>query len=109
MKSFRECSCIQKGIMLWSKKNQPLSVFYQRCKDDVVYFDATGSIISKDNASATPYYVYEVIVRSPFKRSSLLPTATYVTRDHTTASVTYFLQAFQTELTRMEAGQTKGQ
>uniref|UniRef100_A0A669CZJ1 PHD-type domain-containing protein n=4 Tax=Oreochromis TaxID=8139 RepID=A0A669CZJ1_ORENI len=88
-----------KGIMLWSKKT--LSVFYQRCKDDIVYFDATGSIISKDNASATPYYVYEVIVRNPFKGSSPLPTATFVTCDHTTASVTYFLQAFQTELTRM--------
>ncbi|XP_026012681.1 uncharacterized protein LOC113015007 isoform X3 [Astatotilapia calliptera] len=88
-----------KGIMLWSTKT--LSVFYQRCKEDIVYFDATGSIISKDNASANPYYVYEVIVRNPFKGSSPLPTATFVTCDHTTASVTYFLQAFQTELTRM--------
>uniref|UniRef100_A0A1A8B0C6 Ubiquitin-like protease family profile domain-containing protein n=1 Tax=Nothobranchius furzeri TaxID=105023 RepID=A0A1A8B0C6_NOTFU len=88
-----------KGIMLWSQKT--LIVFYQWCKDDIVYFDATGSIISKDNASATPYYVYEIIVRNPFKGSSPLPTATFVTCDHTTASVTYFVQAFQTELTRM--------
>ncbi|CAI5682336.1 unnamed protein product [Oreochromis niloticus] len=56
---------------------------------------------SKDDASATPYYVYEVIVRNPFKASSPLPTATSVTCDHTTASVTYFLPAFQTELTQM--------
>lgn len=31
-----------KGIMLWSKET--LSVFYQRCKDHIVYLDATGSI-----------------------------------------------------------------
>lgn len=32
-----------KGVMLWSKKTW--SVFHQRCKEDIVYFDATGSII----------------------------------------------------------------
>ncbi len=77
-----------KGIMLWSRKT--LSVFYKRSKEDIVYLDATGSVIQK-RAQNPPYYVYELVV----------PVASYVTCDHTTASVTYFLQSFQTDLLRM--------
>ncbi|ROI16105.1 hypothetical protein DPX16_7158 [Anabarilius grahami] len=69
-------------------------------REDIVYLDATGSIIPQERASP-PYYVYELIVRNPSKGASPLPVATYVTCDHTTSSVTYFLQAFQTDLVRM--------
>ncbi len=88
-----------KGVMLWS--NKTLSVFYKRCKNDIVYLDATGSVIKKSTAESPPYYVYELVVRNPSKGASPLPVATYVTCDHTTASVTYFLQAFQTDVIRM--------
>ncbi|XP_073705879.1 uncharacterized protein [Garra rufa] len=88
-----------KGVMLWS--NKTLSVFYKRCKNDIVYLDATGSVIKKNSAESPPYYVYELVVRNPSRGASPLPVATYVTCDHTTASVTYFLQAFQTDVIRM--------
>ncbi|XP_073710050.1 uncharacterized protein [Misgurnus anguillicaudatus] len=88
-----------KGIMLWSRKT--LSVLFKRCKEDIVYNDATGSIIQNPRAGNPPYYVYELIVRNPSKGASPLPVATYVTCDHTTAFVTYFLQSFQTHLVRM--------
>lgn len=88
-----------KGIMLWSKKT--LSVFYKRCKEDIVYLDATGSIIQKGSSTSPPYYVYELVVRNPSKGASPLPVATYLTCDHTTASVTYFLQAFQTDMMKL--------
>ena len=88
-----------KGIMLWSKKT--LSIFYQRCKEDIVYLDATGSIVQKESGKSPPYYVYELVVRNPSKGASPLPVATYPTCDHTTASVTYFLQAFQTDLRKL--------
>lgn len=41
--------------------------------------------------------LYELVVRNPIKGSSPVPVATYVTCDHTTASVLYFLSAFQTD------------
>ncbi len=85
-------------IMLWSRKT--LSVFYKRSKEDIVYLDATGSVIQK-SAQNLPYYVYELVVRNPSRGASPLPVASYVTCDHTTASVTYFLQPFQTDLLRM--------
>ena len=88
-----------KGVMLWSKKT--MSVFHKRCKTDIVYLDATGSIVQKDSASSPPVYVYELVVRNPEKGASPLPVATYVTCDHTTSSVLYFLQAFMTDHSKM--------
>ncbi|RXN38611.1 hypothetical protein ROHU_013910 [Labeo rohita] len=44
--------------MLWSRKT--LSVFYNRSKEDIVYLDATGSVIQK-SAQSPPYYVYELV------------------------------------------------
>lgn len=77
------------------KKN--LVSLYQQCKEDIVYFDA---IVRKESAGMPPYYVYELVVRNPSKGAPPLPVATYVMCDHITASVTYFLQAFQTDLVR---------
>lgn len=84
-----------KGVMLWSKKS--IDIFHQRCKEDIVYLDATGSIVKKRKHSTGPFYVYELMVRNSNKGSSPFPAATYVTCDHTTSSVLYFLSAFQTD------------
>lgn len=45
------------------------------------------------------YFVYKLVMRNPSKPPLLI--ATYLTCDCSTASVTYFLQAFQTDLTKM--------
>ncbi|XP_028991434.2 uncharacterized protein LOC114846544 isoform X3 [Betta splendens] len=94
-----------KGVMLWSKKM--LSLFYQRCRDDIVYLDATGSIIQKEKGRSAPFYVYELVVRHPSKGSSPVPVATYVTNDHTTASVSFFLASFVTDLIRQHGQKIK--
>lgn len=47
-----------------------------------------------------PFYVHELIVRNPQKTCSPLPVAKYLTSDHITASVTYFLEALMTDVTR---------
>lgn len=73
--------------MLWSKRI--IDILYQWTKVDVVYLDATGSILKKSKHSTGPFYVDELVVRNPV--------ATYVTCDHTTASILYFLCAFQTD------------
>lgn len=68
--------------MLWS--NKTIHLFHQRSKEDIVYLDATGSIVKK-----APFYIYELVVRNPLKGCSPVPVATYVTCEHTTASVSY--------------------
>ncbi|XP_042345228.1 uncharacterized protein LOC121945214 isoform X2 [Plectropomus leopardus] len=84
--------------MLWSRKS--ITIFHNRSREDIVYLDATGSILKRSKNSEGPFYVYELVVRNPKKGSSPFPVATFVTCDHTTASVLYFLSAFQTDHTK---------
>lgn len=88
-----------KGVMLWCEKT--INIFYERCKEDIVYLDATGSIVQKGKGQSAPFYVYELVIRNPWKGSSPVPVATYLTSEHTTASVSYFLGSFVTDLIRM--------
>lgn len=66
-------------------------------EDNIVYLDATGSIIQKAEGQTPPVYVHEMVVRHPYKGSSPVPVATYVTSDHTTPSLSYFLGVFVTD------------
>ncbi|XP_034551979.1 uncharacterized protein LOC117821656 [Notolabrus celidotus] len=86
-----------KGVLLWSQRS--FEIYQERCREDIVYLDATGSIKKKEKGSP-PFYVNELVVRHPHKGSSPLPVATYLTCDDTTASVTYFLEAFLTDVAR---------
>lgn len=94
-----------KGVMLWSDRT--LNLFHERCKNDIVYLDATGSIVHRAKGQTAPFYVYEMVVRNPSKGSSPVPVATYITCDHTTSSVSYFLGAFVTDLTRIHGRRVK--
>lgn len=87
-----------KGVMLWSKHS--ISIFHKRSKEDIVYLDATGSILKKTNHKEGPFYIYELVVRNPKKGSSPFPVATFVTCDHTTPSILYFLSSFQSDHAR---------
>lgn len=84
-----------KGVLLWSKRS--IHIYQERCQEDIIYLDATGSIMRRETGSP-PFYVYELVVRNPHKTSSPFPVATYLTCDHTTASVLYFLEAFLTDV-----------
>lgn len=86
-----------KGVLLWSL--QSIAIYHDRCREDIVYLDATGSIKTKEKGSP-PFYVYQLVVRNTKKNCSPFPVATYLTCDHTTASVTYFLEAFLTDEAR---------
>lgn len=55
-----------------------ISIFHQRCKKDIVYLDATGSILRKSKNSEGPFYVYELVVRNPKKDSSPFTVATFL-------------------------------
>lgn len=95
-----------RGVMLWSQDS--IRLFHQRCKTDVVYIDATGSIIQKGKGRSAPFYVYELVVRHPKKGASPVPVAIYVTCDHTTSTVMYFLQSFQTDYYRLFGKTSQG-
>jgi hypothetical protein len=87
-----------KAVMLWSAKT--INVYFDQCKNDIVYIDATGSVVHRSMGDPKPYYIYEIVVRHPHKGSSPLPVATFVTTDQTTASVSHFIAAFLTDAVR---------
>ena len=92
-----------KAVMLWSAKT--IKLFFDRCKDDILYIDATGSVLLRSKGDSKPFYIYEMVVRHPLKGSSPLHVATFATTDHTTASVSHFVAAFLTDAVRLH-GQT---
>lgn len=63
---------LPKDVMLWSQASMP--IFHQRSKEDIVYLDATVSIVNTSKKkSKGPFYVYELVVRHPKKGSSPFP------------------------------------
>ena len=87
-----------KAVMLWSAKT--INVYYDQCKHDIVYIDATGSVVHRSMGDPKPYYIYEIVVRHPHKGSSPLPVATFATTDQTRASVSHFIAALLTDAVR---------
>lgn len=107
-----EVKCVIQKIVLHPKSvilycSKTLNVLFERCKEDIVYLDATGSIVQKGKGQTSAFYRYELVVRHPNKGSSPLPVATYVTSDHTTASVSYFLGSVVTDFMRKHGPKAK--
>lgn len=86
-----------KSIILYSVKT--LNVLFERCKEDIVYLDATGSIVRRDQGQNSPFYIYELIVRHPKKGPPLFlwPRMSQVT---TQQYPSFFLGSVVTEFIR---------
>ena len=81
-------------VMLWTEATT--KVFHELGKHDIVYLDATGSIMQKTGElTDKQYYLYELVVRHPVRSKLCLPVASMMTCDHTAASITNFLYTFQ--------------
>nr|XP_018672275.1 uncharacterized protein LOC108950684 [Ciona intestinalis] len=63
------------AITLWS--DETLKIFHQRSQVDIVYIDATGSVITSSKGQR-PYYIYEIVVRHPVKGKAPIAIASYV-------------------------------
>ena len=71
-------------------------LYAELCKKDVIYLDATGSIIIR-SSNKKDFQLYTLLVRNPYKGSSSLPVATYLTNQHDASSIARFLQLFLLE------------
>ncbi|MGH0124154.1 UNVERIFIED_CONTAM: hypothetical protein FKN15_030986 [Acipenser sinensis] len=81
------------SAMLWSASG--LQIYHQRCKQDIVYLGATGSIITtKKKREHSRFYIYELVVWHPNKNKSPIAVASYVTTDHSMPSIQFFLGSF---------------
>lgn len=51
-----------------SRSSRTIDTYQERCQEDIVYLNATGSVIMKEKGSP-PLYVYELVVRNPQKKT----------------------------------------
>ena len=77
-----------------------LRLYTELCKKDIIYLDATGSII-KRSSNKKDFQLYTLLVRNPYKGSSSLPVATYLTNQHDASSIARFLQLFLLECKKL--------
>lgn len=87
------------GIMLWSEDS--LRIYRERSKTDVVYIDATGSVLASDRPSKRPFYIYEVVVRHPLKGNAPFAVASFVSDSHNIASIKNFISQFKQDETKL--------
>lgn len=59
-----------------------------------MYIDATGGVMKRTFPNQSPFYIYELVVRNSTRGGSAISGATYVASEHTTSSLTDFLNWF---------------
>ena len=69
-------------------------------KNDIVYFDATGSILRRDPAFDN-LQVYTLIVRNPTRGELSLPVATFLSNKHDAITIGHFLETFLRHRTQL--------
>ena len=70
-----------------------IKVYGEICRRDIIYFDATGSIMKK-SASEKDFQVYTLLVRHPNEGGPALPVASSITTRHDARSICNFLDFF---------------
>jgi len=77
-----------KGVALFNENL--IRIFHERAKQDLVYVDATGSVVLGDKRC----YAYEIVVRHPKVGKPPLAVASYFTTSHKIPSISYFINSF---------------
>jgi len=91
-------------IILFS--DAQLKVYGQVCRRDIVYFDATGSVLKKFECHKD-FQIYTLLVRHPNEGGPALPVATNVTARHDAVSICSFLDFFLKAATKMLGSKSK--
>ena len=70
-----------------------VTLYAELCKKDVIYLDATGSII-KRSSNKINFQLYTLLIQNPYKGSPSLPVATYLINQHDASSIARFCDYF---------------
>jgi len=77
-----------RGVALFSE--DLIRISHKRAKQDIVYIDATGSVVLGDKRC----YAYEIFVRHPVAGKPPLAVASHFTTSHNIPSISYFISSF---------------
>ena len=83
-----------------------IKVYGEICRRDVVYFDATGSIMKKVPVKKD-FQIYTLLVRHPNEGGSALPVASSITIRHDARSICNFLDFFLSAATKLLGSKSK--
>ena len=76
-----------------------IKLFHELCRKDIVYFDATGSLI-KRNRDISDFQMYTLLVRNPYKGGPAFPVATQISDTHDAASIRRFSELFLVDVAK---------
>ena len=80
------------SLMLWS--DETIRLFHKLSAVDVVYIDATGSIIK---GMGGVFYLYEIVMRHPLPGKPPIAVGSYLSAKHNIAAITSFLLLFRSD------------
>ena len=83
-----------------------IKVYGEICRRDIIYFDATGSIMKK-SASEKDFQVYTLLVRHPNEGGPTLPVASSITTRHDARDICNFLDFFLSAATKLLGSKSK--
>ena len=87
----RRITTHEHGVMMYSLGQ--IKAYRDLSSKDIVYFDATGSII-RHKEGEIDFQIYTLLVRNPYEGGIALPVASYITRCHNGINISHFLETF---------------
>ena len=87
-------------VHMWTE-NQ-VRVWHGRCKEDVSYLDATGTLVANHGGKRVLYYA--LVIRHPAKGEPTFPVAEMVTSDQCAGNIRAYIERFRRDESRLYNG-----
>jgi hypothetical protein len=82
---------------MWNE-NQ-VRLWHGRCKNDISYLDATGTLVANHGGKRVLYYA--LVIRHPVEGEPSLPVAEMVTSDQSAGNIRAFIERFRRDESRL--------
>ena len=87
-------------VHMWTETQ--VKLWHDRCKNDISYPDATGTLIANHGGKRVLYYA--LVIRHPVEGEPSLPVAEMVTSDQSAGNIRAFIERFQRDESRLYSG-----
>ena len=91
-------------VHMWNESQ--VRLWHGRCKNDISYLDATGTLIADHGGKRVLYYA--LVIRHPVEGEPPLPVAEMVTSDQSAGNIRTFIERFRRDESRLYNGHMSG-
>ena len=88
--------------------NAQLRTCYDSCKNDIVYFDATGSTLKRFK-NEKDFQIYTMLVRNLYERGPSPPVASFISACHDANTIRHIKEVFQNDTLKLCCSKTSPQ